>query len=296
MHGVVGVNPGVLPRVGGEPAIRLRSGRRAGVNENGHEGQEGIQCVNCFHNGNKMPARTLSQHEGSPPGQRPVLSQHGAFAPCDGTQNVHPIGRSAPQQLLRRFSARRWRAIFAVTTPRKTQLRLERYFCPRHFHLPACPSLHGRYPLLSEDGRSDSRQLGTRTVCPPRPSALTGLPDYGRTPSDRPVSNHRRVARESPGCQQVLPAVTGVVFTSQTRPSRRPNQLHGGCPFGQPVSRTACSRSVALHVALLGRSYGSIPHDSSPHRSGLSPLRLRAFSGAQSRACGALIRLCQIPQ
>jgi hypothetical protein len=44
--------------------------------------------------------------------------------------------------------------------------------------------------------------------------------------------------------------------------------------------RTGRSRSVALHPALLRRSYGSIPHDSSPHRSGLSPLHLPAFSGA----------------
>ena len=41
--------------------------------------------------------------------------------------------------------------------------------------------------------------------------------------------------------------------------------------------RTGRSRSVALHPALLRRSYGSIPHDSSPHRSGLPPLHLPAY-------------------
>lgn len=91
-------------------------------------------------------------------------------------------------------------------------------FCPTHFHLPAGPSLHGRYPLLSDYGRSDSRQPGTRTVGPTRPPALTGLPDYGRTPADRSVSHHLRGDRGLPGCQQVLPAVTGFGFTSQTRP------------------------------------------------------------------------------
>jgi hypothetical protein len=69
-------------------------------------------------------------------------------------------------------------------------------------------------------------------------------------------------------------------LASRLAHSRRPNRVHGGCPPGQPVLRTGRSRSVALHPASLRRSYGSIPHDSSPHRSGLPPLHLPAFSGA----------------
>lgn len=44
--------------------------------------------------------------------------------------------------------------------------------------------------------------------------------------------------------------------------------------------RTGSSLPVALHLALLRRSYGSIPHDSSSQRCGLSPHRLIAISGA----------------
>jgi hypothetical protein len=72
-------------------------------------------------------------------------------------------------------------------------------------------------------------------------------------------------------------------FPSRLTHSRRPNRVHGGGPPGPPVLRTGRSRSVALHPALLRRSYGSIPHDSSPHRSGLSPLYPSAFSGALGR-------------
>ena len=61
--------------------------------------------------------------------------------------------------------------------------------------------------------------------------------------------------------------------------SRRPNRVHGDGPRGPSVLRTGRSRSVAPHPALLRRNYGSIPHDSSPHRSGLPPLHTLAFSG-----------------
>ena len=47
--------------------------------------------------------------------------------------------------------------------------------------------------------------------------------------------------------------------------------------------RTGRSRSVALHPASRRRSYGSIPHDSSPQGNGLAPFGLRAFSGALER-------------
>ena len=84
---------------------------------------------------------------------------------------------------------------------------------------PSCvPSLHGRYPLHCYYERSDSRQPNAWTLCPTRPPALAGLPDYCRRTSGHSISNHRRVDRGSPGCQQVFPAVTGFVFRSQTRP------------------------------------------------------------------------------
>src|SRR5580692_1973871 len=51
------------------------------------------------------------------------------------------------------------------------------------------------------------------TACP-----RSGLPDYRRRTSGHSVSNHLRVVRGSPGCQRVLPAVTGFVLQQQTRP------------------------------------------------------------------------------
>jgi hypothetical protein len=56
-----------------------------------------------------------------------------------------------------------------------------------------------------------------------------GLPDYDGGTAGHSVSNHQRADRGSPGCQRVLPAVTGFAFRSQARPatptessSRRP--------------------------------------------------------------------------
>ncbi len=49
--------------------------------------------------------------------------------------------------------------------------------------------------------------------------------------------------------------------------------------------RTGRSRSVTPHPASRRRSYGSIPHDSSPRRSGLAPLCLAAVSGALGQRC-----------
>ena len=73
-------------------------------------------------------------------------------------------------------------------------------------------------------------------------------------------------------------------FPSRLVHSRQPNRVHGGNPLRSPMLRTGRSRSVALHPTLLRRSYGSIPHDSSPHESGLSPLCLATFSGALGSA------------
>ena len=76
-------------------------------------------------------------------------------------------------------------------------------FCPAHFHLPAFPSLHGHYPLLSYYGRSDSRQPGARTVCPAHPPALAGLLGCFVGASDHSISNHQRNDRGSPGSQRI---------------------------------------------------------------------------------------------
>ena len=76
-------------------------------------------------------------------------------------------------------------------------------FCPPHFHLPAFPSLHGRYPLLRYYGRSDSRQPGARTVCPAHPPARAGLPGFLVGASGHSLSNHRRNDRGLPGCPAI---------------------------------------------------------------------------------------------
>ncbi len=76
-------------------------------------------------------------------------------------------------------------------------------FCPAHFHLPACPSLHGRYPFHSYYGRSDSRQPGLWTLGPSRPPAPAGLPGFFVGASGHSVSNHRRVVRGPPGCPAI---------------------------------------------------------------------------------------------
>jgi hypothetical protein len=55
-------------------------------------------------------------------------------------------------------------------------------------------------------------------------------------------------------------------------------------PDKGPLSKSACrSRSLALHPVLPRRSYGSLPYNSSSHRSGLPPLRPNTLSGAQAR-------------
>jgi hypothetical protein len=92
----------------------------------------------------------------------------------------------------------------------------------------------------------------------------------------------------SPGCptirlNRLSPALQASSFTRRLAHPRRPNRVHRDDPPGPPMLRTGRSRSVAPHPALLRRSYGSIPHDSSPHGSGLPPLYLPAFSGARVR-------------
>jgi hypothetical protein len=113
----------------------------------------------------------------------------------------------------------------------------------------------------------------------------------------------------SPGCptirlNRLSPALQASSFTRRLAHPRRPNRVHRDDPPGPPMLRTGRSRSVAPHPALLRRSYGSIPHDSSPHGSGLPPLYLPAFSGARVRpssaAAGSLIlqhpKNCRTPR
>lgn len=86
--------------------------------------------------------------------------------------------------------------------------------------LSCVPSLQGRYPLRRYYRRSDCRRAALRAVLGHEHRlSPTGLPDScGRT-ADHSVSNHPRADRGSPGCQWVLPTVTGFVFRSQTRPA-----------------------------------------------------------------------------
>ena len=168
------------------------------------------------------------------------------------------------------------RALAAVLSPS---------FCSSCFHLPAFPSLHGRYPLRRYYGRSETpasrarRLFAKRTHWHWRVSLIiaAGLPTIPSpticmSTGDRPVASG------------VFPPRQTSPFSSRLVHSRRPNRVHGGNPLRSPMLRTGRSRSVALHPTLLRRSYGSIPHDSSPHESGLSPLCLATFSGALGSA------------
>ena len=103
-----------------------------------------------------------------------------------------------------------------------------------------------------------------------------GLPDYDQGDC-RPFRLQPSACR--PGSARLSgvsalglsPALQASSLASRLAHRRRPNRVHGDSPHGKPVLRTGRSRSVALHPALLRRSYSSIPHDSSPHRGGLSP-------------------------
>jgi hypothetical protein len=129
------------------------------------------------------------------------------------------------------------------------------------------------------------------TACPRRVSLISALglptilsPTIGATSGDRPAA--RRFG------SRLSPALQASSFARRLAHSHRPNRVHGGCPPGQPVLRTGRSRSVALHPALLRRSYGSIPHGSSPHRSGLPPLYPIALSGARARTFLSALGWC----
>ena len=113
-------------------------------------------------------------------------------------------------------------------------------------------------------------------ACPRRVSLIIagGLPTIpaptiGATTGDRPAASGSFPPRQASSVLRRLAR------------TRRPNRVHGSGPSGPPALRTGRSRSGALHPVLPRRSSGSIPHGSSPHRSGLPPLRLPAFSGAR---------------
>ena len=131
---------------------------------------------------------------------------------------------------------------------------------------------------LTPAGRFFGRPGHERRLAP------TGLPDYCVGTSSHSVSNHLRVGRDSPGCGGSFPPRQASSCTRRLAQPRRPNRVHGNHPLGQFVLRTGRSLPVALHPALLRRSYGSIPHGSSPHRNGLPPFYPLAFSGARAQS------------
>ena len=137
---------------------------------------------------------------------------------------------------------------------------------------PSCvPSLHGHYPLLGYYERSDSV-----------PGALSqhGLPAYCIRFSNHSVSNHLRGVGRSRGISPSRSAIArGFCPPRQASPllrrlahRRRPNRVHVARHCRRSLLRTGRSRSVALHLVLPRRSYGSIPHDFSSHGSELSSL------------------------
>jgi hypothetical protein len=99
------------------------------------------------------------------------------------------------------------------------------------------------------------------------------------------VSNHQRLVRGLPGC----PALRLLAACPRYRlrhwlagsPSDTDRiEFTSTHPHGRSALRTGRSRSVAPHPASLQRSYGSIPHGSSPQGNGLSPFYPYALSGA----------------
>ena len=124
-------------------------------------------------------------------------------------------------------------------------------FCPSHFHLPAFPSLHGRYPLPSYYGRSDSRQPGARTACPSHPPALAGLLGFCPGASDHSISNHQRVVRGLPGG----PAIWFATY----RPLYRLRLSLAGSSLRLAESSSRCYVFTHFHVTDWQFTSGSSP-------------------------------------
>ena len=118
------------------------------------------------------------------------------------------------------------------------------------------------------------------------------LPDSCARLSDHSVSNHLRIVRRSrrivpcrfSGAREFCSPRQASPFPSRLAQSRRPNRVHVVLHFRRTLLRTGPSRPVAPHPVFPQRSYGSIPHASSAHRSGLSPLQPSTISGALGTA------------
>jgi len=148
---------------------------------------------------------------------------------------------------------------------------------------PSCvPSLHGHYPLRRYYERSDSVPGGSSAHGFELELRLSqrGLPAYCIRLSDHSVSNHRRGDGRSRGISPGRSAIArGFCPPRQASPflrrlahRRRPNRVHVARHDRRSLLRTGRSRSVAPHLVLPRRSYGSIPLDSSSHGSELSSL------------------------
>jgi len=112
-----------------------------------------------------------------------------------------------------------------------------------------------------------------------------GLPDYSAGAAGHSVSNPRRDNRGSPGCQRIYARLDRFRRSLEVSPAHTDRiEFTATTHAGSSMFRTGRSRSAALHPASRRRSYGSIPHGSLPHRSGLLPLYPLALSGARARA------------
>ena len=165
-------------------------------------------------------------------------------------------------------------------------------FGPVSFHLPALPSLHDHYSFLRYYGCSDF-VLGGSLASERHELRFSqaDLPDCCVWSSNHSVSNHLWSVRRLRGISPIRSAdARGFCPPRQASHSarrlahlHRPNRVHFVRLYRRTALRTGRSRSVALHPVFPRRSYGSIPHDSSPHRSGLAPLRPNTISGARAR-------------
>src|SRR5712692_8195444 len=124
------------------------------------------------------------------------------------------------------------------------------------------------------------------SACPRRVSLITA-----KGTAVHSVSNHRRNDRGSPGCQRIYSRPDRLRLSLADSPLHTDRiEFTATSHPGTPVLRTGRSRCVALHPGLLRRSYGSIPHGSSPHRGGLSPPYPLALSGARTPPSGGSLR------
>ena len=185
-------------------------------------------------------------------------------------------------------SHRRLAVSFAAQPLRALASVLVRSFGPASFHLPAFPSLHGRYPLRRYYGRSDF-VLGGSSASQRHElrDSQADLPGCCIGSSGHSVSNHLRDVRRSRSQRSAdargsFPPRQASHIARRLAHLRRPNRVHFVRRLRRTSLRTGRSRSVALHPVLPRRSYGSIPHDSSPRRNGLAPLQPHTIPGART--------------